>query len=509
MQAFPPQDIRFSDVRFSYHYLTEIITAGLCLVSGSSSYDAFTFFAGPGFLAAELIALYCLGRCFYADSRKKSLALILLLFCFQCGSMWQIATQQESVFGNTLLKHLVTNINSQATALIFLCIFTTLFTTMARLRFRVDLRFFVAYFASFFLLTFAKGPQAALVLCSLIVTMLLVLVFQKVSYPQALLCLAGTGVIFALIFRFLYSSGTNSSMIFSIFSMEYSLTYQLLSPAADWLCAHLPISGYVWLVLIGAVNAFAMLPLQCLLWLRGLPHTIRHLFRLDAGHILANGIVAGGFLAYHLFWHANSSQVYFAFAAMIFANVLAVEQLFRLKKPKTFFFYPAILCAAIGLCTTVFMVFTYGGNGLQQLKQTVHPNYTAPVNGQVSAGAEQAMLWLRSKTDTSTVFATNRTSSTPTASDGISNVFSAFSGRQSYMEGWTYAVSNMGVSQDIVAHRQQVLDQIFSGQLSKQQLTKLCQQEGINCIVYAKHYAGKAPNLTIAYENDSVCIYFL
>lgn len=509
MEAFPPEDIRFSGVRFSYHYLTEIITAGLCLVSGSSSYDAFTFFAGPGFLLGELLALYCLGRCFYSDSRKKSVALVVLLFGFQCASMWQVAVNKESVFANTLLKHLVTNINSQATALIFICIFTTLFTTMARLKFRVGWRFFAAYFASFFLLTFSKGPQAALILCSLAITMLIVLLFQKPCYARALLCLGGTAAIFLLIFGFLYSSGANSSMVFSIFSMENSLAYQTLSPLADWLCAHLRISGYVWLVLIGAVNAFTMIPLQFLLWLRGLPHTIRHLFHLDAGHILANGVIAGGFLAYHLFWHANSSQAYFALIAIIYANILAVEQLFRLKKPKTVFFYPAIACAAVGLCTTVFMVYTYGGQGVQQLQRTANPNYATPVNGQVSAGAEQAMLWLRDKTGSSTVFATNRTSSTPDTIDGISNVFSAFSGRQGYMEGWAYAVSNMGVSQDVVEHRQQVLDQIFGGQLSSQQLSELCKQEGINCIIYAKHYPGKAPNLTIAYENDSVCIYFL
>lgn len=40
----------------------------------------------------------------------------------------------------------------------------------------------------------------------------------------------------------------------------------------------------------------------------------------------------GGFLAYHIFWHESSSQVYFALFAMICMTLLAVEQLPRLRK---------------------------------------------------------------------------------------------------------------------------------------------------------------------------------
>ena len=96
-QAFPAEDIRFEGVRFSYHYLTELIVAGLSLVSGASVYDIFVFFSGSVFLLGELIALYCLGRSFYYDNRKKAVALIALVFGFQCASMWGIFVQQESI----------------------------------------------------------------------------------------------------------------------------------------------------------------------------------------------------------------------------------------------------------------------------------------------------------------------------------------------------------------------------------------------------------------------------
>lgn len=64
-KAFPAQDIRFAGVRFSYHYLTELLTAPLSLVSGASCYDLFAFFLPPVFLAGEIAALYWLGLILY------------------------------------------------------------------------------------------------------------------------------------------------------------------------------------------------------------------------------------------------------------------------------------------------------------------------------------------------------------------------------------------------------------------------------------------------------------
>ena len=55
----------------------------------------------------------------------------------------------------------------------------------------------------------------------------------------------------------------------------------------------------------------------------------------------------------------------------------------------------------------------------------------------VTASDESAALWLRDNTAPGLVFATNRTSSAPppAGEDGISNLYTAFSGVQCYMEG--------------------------------------------------------------------------
>ncbi len=508
--AFPAQDIRFANVRFSYHYFTELVTAALHLVSGASTYDITIFFAGPLFLAAELVALCALGNCYYGEGKEKQThTMVYVLFLCQCASMWAVVQNGDGIFANTLLKHIVTNINAQATALIYICVFLSLFTVIARKKFAVNAMYILTLFASFFVLTFSKGPQAAIILCAFVITMLFVLLFQKPNYLKAGIVLVGIVGIFAAIYQFLFASGANNSMTFTIFAVQNSVTYQVLSPIADWLCAHLPISGYVWLICIGIINSFCMVPFQFSLWLTSLPYSVRNLFRLDPTRMLCNGVVVGGFIAYHLFYHTSSSQVYFALLSIIVITLLAVEQLPVLRK-KLRFTWPLWACLGVSVVTGICMFAVFSAQGVQELCQTVGVSAQTYSSGRVTAADEEAMLYLKEHAPESTVFATNRTSGWPEHADGISNCYSALSGVQAYMEGWTYAVTNMGVDQAVVAHKQDVNARLFDTNTDAQTRSAIAQEEGITCLVYAKAWPGEAPSgLAADYKNQDVAIYFL
>lgn len=433
-----------------------------------------------------------------------------LLFGFQSASMWKTWATGDGIFGNTLLRHLTTNINAQATALVFFAAFLALFALISRQKFAVGPAWWIAYFLTFALFTLAKGPQAVIALCALAVAMVFVLIFQRPQYSRALLCLAGTAAVFAGMYRLLYSAGANTSMIFSIFAMEKTRAYQWLSPLTDWLCAHLPVSGYVWLVGIGIADAFLMMPFQFVLWLRAVPGALRHLPKLDPAHTLLHAGTVGGFLAYHIFWHESSSQVYFALFAMICMTLLAVEQLPRLRK---FGLMTAAgwVCGAAGLVTTVCMVLALCRIGGAQLVRTAGLAEPVSAPNAATTSDEEAALWMRDNLPAGTVFATNRTSSTPAPADedGISNLYTAFSGVQCYMEGWTYAMSNMGVEQSIVEHRRAVVTRLFDGTADAGTLTALCEEEGIDCLVWSKRFGGSAPDLSPAFENADVAVYLL
>lgn len=508
-RAFPAEDARFSGVRLSYHYLTELLAAALHLVSGAALYDIYVFFAGPLFLAGELCALKAMARVYFGpDHPAAARRLVLLVFGFSCLSLWKVLPNGLSLFGNTMLAHLVTNVNSQATALVFLGGFAVCFTQLGRTRFAPDARLLLGLFVSFFLLCVAKGPEAAIVVCSLAVTMVLVLLFQRPHYGTALLCLFGLCAVFAAAYFVLFASGTNS-MELSLFAMRETLCYRVLSPYTDWLCAHLPISGYVWLVLIGVIDAFCMIPLQFTLWLADVPHALRHLPHLDPARILANGVVVGGFLGYHLFYHTSSSQVYFALVAMLFASLLAVAPLERLLVAPEKHVRRALVgvIGAAALCTTAFQVGCYTRQGLAQLAATTGIRQAEIPADSWTANDAEALQWLRENTDDGARFATNRTSHTPELLDAISNGCSALSGRAAYMEGWTYAMTNMGVDKSVIAAKQEVNAALFGG-CTAAEAEALGERENIQYLVLCKRWAGTPPQgLAPVYENCDMAIY--
>ena len=125
-----------------------------------------------------------------------------------------------------------------------------------------------------------------------------------------------------------------------------------------------------------------------------------------------------------------------------FMNLLAVDQVttVRTRAGKAF----CTLCGAVGLATSAVLVINFTGSGMRQLARNLDiiPKY--PYVSTASAGDEAAMKWLQSNTPQDAVFATNRIHSMANASDGISSLYTAMSGRQAYMEGYTYAVTNMG-----------------------------------------------------------------
>lgn len=508
-RAFPAEDIRFAGVRLSYHYLTELLWAALSLVSGAELFDVYMFFSAPLVLAAELCALRAVCSCLFGtEGRRRFFPLAGLLFGCGCASLWKPLENGESVFGNTMLRHLVTNVNAQATALVFFAAFLCAFAALARRRFAFEWRLFLALFAAFGLLCVAKGPMAAIVMCSLAVTVLLVLVLQRPHPLGALLCLAGVAGIFAVVYKLLFASGAGS-MELSIFAMRDTLCYRLLSPLTDRLCRLLPfISGYVWLVGIGIVDSLCMVPLQFALWLSTVPGALRRLPRLAPERILLHGMAAGGFLAYHLFAHTSSSQIYFALAAILALALLAVEPLDAWLGRGGMRRAAVGVLGAVAAFSTFCTVAYHGTQAVRQLGSTTGLGPVIVTDRDLTGADENAMRWLRANAAPGAVFATNRTSSTPDLLDSISNGYSALSECQGYMEGSTYAMTNMAVDRDVIGHRYWINDRLFAPDAPLDEVRRLCEEEGIRYLVLAKRWpGGVCPDLAPVYENPEVAIY--
>ena len=504
-RAFPAEDLRVSGVRLAYHYLTELLWAALARVSGAALFDVYFYFAGPVFLALALAALRALARgCWPGRPTGRYLALV---FGFGCASGAAALGNGLSVFGNTLLAHLLTNVNAQATALPFFAGAFCAFAALARAGLRRapgSWRQWGALFLSFGLLCVAKGPQAALLLCGVAAALALLLLLRRVRFGPAAGMLAGLGAVFFALYQFLYAGGV-SSMEFSIFAMRNTFIYRTLSPLTDALCAMLPGTGYFWLVCLGLLNAFCMLPLQCLLCLGLLPAAVRALPRPDPARLLAAALAGGGMLAYHLFYHSSSSQVYFALLALLCLSLLAAGA----PRPRGVLRGPVLLAGMLGGLTTLCIALGFTRQAAPPLAACAGLREPAASAENVTAGDEAAMAWLAANSSERDVFATNRISSTPAVEDAISNIYTGLSGQQAWLEGWTYAVTNMGVGPDFLAEKRWVNEELFSG-LPTGEARALARQAGVRWLVLAKAWPGAPPaGLAPVYENGAASIYDL
>lgn len=507
---FPAEDLRVSGVRLAYHYLTELLWAALARVGGATLFDVYFYGAGPVFLTGELLALSALARCCWPNLPNAPRRYFALVFGFSCLSMWTVLDDGLSRFGNTLLAHLLTNVNAQATSLPFFAGVFCTFATLSRAGMQGGRRRWLGIFLSFSLFCVAKGPQAALTLCGLAAAWGILLVLRRVRILPTVVGLASLTGIFGLIYRFLYTAGTGS-MEFSLFAMRDTLVYRLLSPFTDRLCALLPGTGYFWLVCLGLCNVFCMLPFQCMLCLYALPTAVRRLPHPDPARLLAAVLGGGGMLAYHLFYHSSSSQIYFALLAMLCLSLLGVESLGRLfRAGKPFLHLPIWLAGAAGLLTTICLAMNFVGRSLPPLAACISGNPLPAVGNAVTAADETAMQWLQENSDSDDVFATNRISGTPALTDAISNVYTGLSGRQAYLEGWTYAATNMGVSREVLDYKRWINEELTGGELSLEEAGRIARQEDIQWLVIAKRWPGKAPKmLAPVYENEAVLIYRL
>ena len=492
---FIPEDIRYSGVQLHYHYLTEMTAGALCWLTGISAYNALAFYIYPWVLAALVHSLFTFGKEFYED-RKKAMLFTWSMFLFGCAGLWTVLGSGRSPFFNDLARHLVTNINSQATAFIFLGIFGSLLLRLFDDGFRGPLLGIPIALSAFFVLCFSKGPRAAIVAIGTVITVLWLFVSKRTS-PAGLLFAVLAGGMFAAVYVLFFSSGAATSMTFSF---SGTLGKGVFRPVIRKLFPYGARNEHIIAcLLLMAAHTFLMAPLQALLYLSGLPADLKGLFRLDGRRLWANSLIAGGLLAFYLFDHYAMSQVYFAFLALFFLHLLAVDRYEKLKNGK-YLKGLCVLLAALCFVTQAFMYTNFCGSGLRVLLKNTGVTEKYIYHAMITEDDEASMKFLETVTDTSALFATNRIHTSALSKDGISNVYSALSGRQSYMEGYAYALTNMGVPYYVIEQRQKVNEALFSGDTPPEELGRLVETAGITHLVFSSQFEGDEEGIAAIFE---------
>lgn len=499
--GFPPQDIRFAGVRLTYHYLHELVTGGLSAVSGVSCYDLLAFWLPGLWVAGCVVCLYRLGLLLYASPRRAAACTLLAMTAGGCGVFFCL-TGSGMAFSTDLLYHLVTNVNACATALCCLAMVSVGLTLAFRSRWRLSFFELVSLLCAFLLLLLGKGPVGLLAVLALFAALAAQLAQRQASGRGALFAL----VLFAAalaVYRLLFSSGANN--------MSFGVAGTLLKTDLAALLLAAEHAGAVWyylaLVPLWVLNLLLCSPAVAGLYLLTAWRDVRRLRTLSGERLWLHAAAVGGLLAYYLFDHYAMSQVYFLFLSLWCMAVLDAG----LPAPKGRFVCGfAVVCCLAGAAGGLFTAGRLAGQGIRLL---LPGGYAAAETEEIkmTAADEEAMDWLSENAPKTAVFATNRYhTGSPLA--GNSNLYTALSGRQAYMEGFRYTISNMGVSQQVVDDRFAKNAILFSPKSDAETISQLCRQEGIDYLVFSTQL-GERPAafdaLFCCFANEGVEIYAL
>ena len=490
--SLPPMDIRFDGVVLKYHYLTELITAIISSYTGVPAYDILGFYMQGLMLLFFITALYDFGTVYYNGNTGKTNLFALSFFALSCLSLWKVLPDGASVFTYSLLETVISNVNSQCISLAFLAVFCGMTVNLIRGKTQGGFVYMATAVLTFILLVFSKSPVAAIVaiamICAVAVNMLTKNEKKKIT---ALGCV--TVAVFAVIYFGFLSSGTGKSTMVSLtktLELGYFKNFLNLFMHTNPLLYKLSIPAFM------LAQFICMAPFQTVIVLPKMLCDAFRLFKLSFEKLWFYAAIAGGALAFFITYHEAFSQVYFIYVAIFFLNLLAVEYFdftqFRLKR-----IIPYILIA-LSCTTTMFFYINFGGSGIRQFLFHYDILEKYPYTWCIKAEDELAGQYLRENMADGQLFITNRTHTG--VGEGLSNVYTCFSGKQSYMEGFKYTVSNMGTDwATVVKPRVENVGSVFGTynmrQLPPEDILQLCKDLNIQYAVFSTQFEGQTESL--------------
>ena len=529
--GFPPQDLRFSGYTLTYHYLSELLAAGLSMATGASCYDIEAALLPLAGILFTVAMLWDFGRILYNGSVKKTGLLLGLVFLCGGAGLWKVFEYGRCPFWNLSVYHVLTNINGMGFGLGLLAAFFATGTVLFRREGAARPAWLWALHASaFVLLCFAKGPVAGVAVLAFCCAALVRLPGagrggmrpRACTMAWALVLLAGFGALYLTFF----SAGAGTSIHFSVFgTLEKSYFTNFIA-----------LIRAKWPVLLGAAAPVFMLaqavcyaPAAMPLALLGGVRDALRIFRLPGEKLMLYAGLLGGFAAFFLFDHEAMSQMYFAFLGLLCADALAVQNLpgfaaFCARRKKAVSLACRGVVAALALVGLVTGVCTMA----QMVRETVPVMTRTAADDSwdlpLTAAEQQAMEWVGQNVPETALLATNRTH-TGQALEGLSNVYSGLSGRRFYMESFKYAKSNLGVPEEEAARRVDEMKALFGPETEAAEAAAFCREKGIDYVVYSAQAArygwditeqtqpgifagGAAPGgFEAVYENSDVTVF--
>lgn len=519
LAGFPMADLRVNGVTVSYHFLTELWGAGLCMLTRMPAYDVVAFYGYAPIVAEMVLCLYSLGKALWSENASiRPLLLASLPLWLGCASLWKVMANGTGRFGNVMALYVVSNINGQATAFVMLAAFFAVFAVLEQSSWNAPSGLWAAAVAVFYLLVFAKSPQAAILalalLCAFIVRAITGTRSKRRASAGLIRFFFLVPVGFWLVYVLCFSAGADSSMSFSLTG---TLNLYFFASILQALRIRFASLWMVFLPVLWLAQSLLAAPAAFCVWVVVAVQDLFHLGKASAQRLTWHACIVGGLAAFFWFDHYSSSQLYFFILALFCLGLVLLDRLpelwYKLSACRgTVTVWLARLAKAgcallltVGCATNLLLCVWLVRTAPVQLVGGVPDERYYPLTAQ----EEEACIWLAENMEEDALFATNRMH-TGTALEGLSNVYTGLSGRQAYCESFKYAVSNMGDNAGDVMTRYDQMCRLFAPDTTEEEVKEICRETGVTYLVY--HALSEGSDAQFAcfeqvYQSDVISIY--
>lgn len=258
------------------------------------------------------------------------------------------------------------------------------------------------------------------------------------------------------------------------------------------------------------LGSFGIFGVLCLIFTMMKLHSPKKLCTED---LLIMGLSGGGVVCYYLFWAVGRSETYFpqfSWVYIVLCGFLWFFENFRTCGPlfRRYLFWFGT--ATILLCF-ITSVYTYGKpitENIRLLRQSLERVEPEPEINFMTGYERQAMQWLHDNTATDVIIATDRHSTDPAQKAQSYFYFSAYSGRQMYVEGWTYSIlleKIKHLSNEPFATTEEIYRKDNPNRLH------ICNENNIDYIIVSSFINPtlkfKEPGITAVFNNRDITIY--
>ncbi len=503
--GFPVRDLRVDGVLLYYHYLNEMLSAGISYFSGISVFNIMAFYNQSFILFILVNSLYSLGVVFYKNNKLKANIFMLSIFFFTCLSLHKVLLDGASEFSVSLIPALLTNVNATSLAFCFLAIFISVFYIVSKYEYKIDLSVLIVLFISFLFLTFSKSPIAAIIVIALVVSLMARFLQLNFKVRELVLTIV-ISLVFLVLYEQYFSYGAEVSGTFD-FTKTLSFGYFGRFIPANFSSEVFKITHFILILGLMGISAICISPFTVSIFIYSCFKKIFKFKILDFFTLSCYAVSIGGFLAFFITAHQAFSQVYFLYIALFFINLIAIKE-FDFSK-KSFINYSLYLVLSISFITTMFLYINIIGSGLRQMLFHYDIIEKYEYKTIIKSEDELAGIFLNENLEENELFLTNRITD---YSPELSNVYTCFSGRQTYLEGYKYTVSNMGLSKDFpdVYLMHENVDMVFNLDTDIKIIIDFCKENKIKYIVFSKQATGEnshLEDLEIVFNKDTVVIY--